>query len=351
MSEVMESQAGFGSPRFDAGAWSLRSYLPAALPVIGALLLLLLRIQMGGTHFIADGALMILALACYLTAATFHLLNLYAPSNLAQRLGLWLGSLGVFFNFSSWLIRWVGSRDREIDIFLRQGKSLAELPWFFRYIPFANLYDLSLAFAFGAGITTMLIAGRKNYRFLGAISLPLAALVLVLARFIGDEFINLPPVLDSYWRPIHVGIASLSYGVALVCYAAAFIYLLKDGVKPEAMAVWASVFGLAVIGTIDGRFGTFPVFTSGTYAASTFLQGSRMAFPLRVNIPLVGPLLIVASLLLVGVIFMFLRYLYKRDETGRIWGHRLLLAALAVQLIGIIALAVQVKMATPLGPC
>src|SRR5437588_4004293 len=287
--EVLPSQTGFGSPRFDTGAWSLRSYLPAALPVLGAFLLLLLRIQIGGAHFIADGALMILALACYLTAATFHLLNLYAPSNLAQRLGLWLGSLGVFFNFSSWLIRWVASRDREIEIFVRQGKSLAELPWFFRYIPFANLYDLSLAFAFGAGITTMLIAGRKNYRFLGAISLPLAALVLVLARFIGDEFINLPPVLDSYWRPIHVGIASLSYGVALVCFAAAVIYLLKDGLKPEAMAVWASVFALAVIGTIGGRFGTFPVFTTGTYAASTFTQGSHMTLPFRLHVPFVGP--------------------------------------------------------------
>jgi ABC-type transport system involved in cytochrome c biogenesis permease subunit len=61
--------------------------------------------------------------------------------------------------------------------------------------------------------------------------LPLAALVLTLARFIGDEFIDLPPVLDSYWRPYHVGVASLSYGVALVCFAVAVIYLLKDNVK------------------------------------------------------------------------------------------------------------------------
>src|SRR2546423_666074 len=157
MSDVLKSPADFGSPTFDTGAWSLRSYLPAALPVFGALLMLLLRIQFGGAHFINDGALMMLA----------------------------------------------------------------------------------------------------------------------LARFIGDEFINLPPVLDSYWRPIHVGIASLSYGVALVCFAAAVIYLLKDGVKPESMAIWASIFGLAVIGTIGGRFGTFLVFTTGRYAASTFMRGSR----------------------------------------------------------------------------
>src|SRR5205085_9458123 len=154
---------------------------------------------------------------------------------------------------------------QEVAVILRNG---VEIPWFFRYIPFANLYDLSLAFAFGAGITTLLIAHRKSFRFLGALSLPLASLILVLARFIGADFINLPPVLDSYWRPIHVGIASLSYGVALVCFAIAVIYLLKDGVKPESMAICAAIFGLAVFATIS-RYSVFWPSTFGTYTAST----------------------------------------------------------------------------------
>jgi ABC-type transport system involved in cytochrome c biogenesis permease subunit len=347
MSEVLKSQADFGSPRLDTGAWSLRSYLPAALPVIGAFLMLFLRIQLGSAHFIDDSALMMIALACYLTAATFHLLNLYAPSNLAQKLGLWLGALGVFFNFSSWLVRWVAARDREIDIFVRQGRNLADLPWVFRYIPFSNLYDLSLAFAFGAGITTMLIAGRKNYRFLGAFSLPLAALILLLARFIGSELMNLQPVLDSYWRPIHVGIASLSYGIALVCFATAVVYLLKDGVKPEAMSIWAALFGLAVLATISH----YSVFTSATYAASAFMNGSRMALPLRANIPWVGPVLVLAGLLLLATIALFIRHLYQQDERARVWGHHLLKAALIMQALAIVLLVAQVKAQTPLVPC
>src|SRR5947209_7361843 len=160
-----------------------KAYLPAILAVAGSVLMLVLRIQVGGAHFISDSGLMLLALACYLTAAVFHLTNLYAPSTTAQRLGLWLATSGVFFNLSSWLVRWVNARDQEVAVILRNG---GEMPWFFRYIPFANLYDLSLAFAFGAGITTLLIAHRKNFRFLGALSLPLASLILVLARFIGS---------------------------------------------------------------------------------------------------------------------------------------------------------------------
>jgi ABC-type transport system involved in cytochrome c biogenesis permease subunit len=342
MSEVLKAQAGFGSPRLDAGAWSLKSYLPAALPVVGSFLLLFLRIQFGKDHFIDDSALMMIALACYLTAATFHLLNLYAPSNMAQKLGLWLGSLGVFFNFSSWLVRWVAARDREIEIFIRQGRNLAELPWVFRYIPFANLYDLSLAFAFGAGITTMLISGRKNYRFLGAFSLPLAALILVLARFIGSELINLQPVLDSYWRPIHVGIASLSYGVALVCFAAAVIYLLKDGVKPESMAIWAAVFGLAVFATVS-RYSVFWPSTFGTYTSSTVVGESHVPLDLRADIPYVGWLLALAGLTLLGVIVAFIQYLRQQSEQARVWGHHLLRLSLIVQALAIGMLVYQVK--------
>ncbi len=58
------------------------------------------------------------------------------------------------------------------------------MPWAFRYVPFANLYDLSLAFAFGAGITTLLIMRREHFRLIAALSLPLAGLILVLAALV-----------------------------------------------------------------------------------------------------------------------------------------------------------------------
>ncbi|HEY0079030.1 MAG TPA: cytochrome c biogenesis protein CcsA [Pyrinomonadaceae bacterium] len=349
MSEVLKQPAVVGTPRFKLSQ-SLLDFLPALLAVVGAVLLTLLRIQLGGSRFISDGALMMLALACYLTAAVFHLTNLYAPSALFQRLGLWSATAGVFFNLSSWGVRWIAAHDRELEIITRQG---GEMPWFFRYIPFANLYDLSLAFAFGAGITTLLIAHRQSFRFLGAVTLPLASLILILARFIGGEFINLPPVLDSYWRPIHVGIASLSYGVALVCFAVAVIYLLKDGVKTEAMSIWAALFALSIFATIS-RFSVFAPSTFGTYSASTVLptqSGGRMSLPLRADIPYVGWILVLGAVLLVGVVVAFIRYLAKQDETARVWGHRLLKASLLVQALAIGMLVYQVKTLTDVGVC
>ena len=80
------------------------------------------RVSKSAQKFISDGALMMIALACYIFAALFQLTNLYAPSEMAQKIGLWSATLGVFFNFSSWLVRWVGAYDREIAMTARKRK-------------------------------------------------------------------------------------------------------------------------------------------------------------------------------------------------------------------------------------
>ena len=54
-----------------------------------------LRIEIG-TRFVSDGALMMVALACYILAALFQLTNLYAPSEMAQKIGLWCGATRRF---------------------------------------------------------------------------------------------------------------------------------------------------------------------------------------------------------------------------------------------------------------
>ena len=316
------------------------SYLPAIVALTGAFVMLGLRVQVGAS-FISDGALMMLALAAYLFAALFHLTNLYAPSQMARNLGLWTATLGVFFNFSSWLVRWVAAYDYEIAKMRLAGNM--ESPWVFRYVPFANLYDLSLAFAFGAGIATLLLARRRNFQILSAFTLPLAALILVLARFIGNEFIDLPPVLDSYWRPIHVGVASLSYGVALVCFAVAVIYLLKDNAKVEAMAIWANVFVLGIIASIS----KFSVFTDFVYRAGLFLPnpsgGKPFSAPFRLEIPYAGPALVVAGLLSLAVIVAFLLYLYQNNEPARKAGLWLLKLAFVAQIVAVVFLVSGIK--------
>jgi ABC-type transport system involved in cytochrome c biogenesis permease subunit len=321
-------------------AW--KSYIPASFAIGGSFALLLIRVNVDGQHFISDGALMMLALASYLIAAVFHLTNLYAPFRFAEKLGMWAATLGVFFNLSSWLLRWVAAYDRELSIFNSQGTGAADMPWVFRYVPFANLYDLSLAFAFGAGVTTLLVMRRHHFRAVAALSLPLASIILVLARFIGSELIDLPPVLDSYWRPIHVGIASLSYGIALVCFAVAVLYLLKDGLQIEKMSIWTSAFALGVFLTIS-KFSVFSPTTFGTYTSSVFTGTSRMSLALRADIPYVGWMIVAAAALLIASAIGYGLYVSKDDLNARKWANRFLYGALAMQGAGIAMLVYQLK--------
>src|SRR4051794_6013324 len=295
---------------------NFRSYIPFAIAILGAFAIAGWRVSAGGTHFITDSALMMLALAAYCFAAVFYLTNMYAPFRFAEKFGMWTATLGVFFNLASWLVRWAAAYDREWAIFNSQGANPADMPWVFRYVPFANLYDLSLAFAFGAGVTTLLVMRRQQFRIVAALSLPLAAIILVLARFIGSEMMELPPVLDSYWRPIHVGVASLSYGIALVCFAVAVLYLLKDGLEVEKMAIWTSAFALAVFATVS-KFSVFSFATFGTYTASTFVGDSRQSLALRADIPYVGWFIVAATLLLGLSVAGYAMFLAKGDSNWR----------------------------------
>jgi cytochrome c-type biogenesis protein CcsB len=347
MSQAMKSiNAAMGAkeaavPQIGLGNLPLANFLPAILPFVGAFLLLAARIKFGASAAPADFSLIVLAALCYMTASVSLMTNFWAPVKFLQKLGLATASLGFFFNFSSWLIRWVARG--EAENWKRMTDQLTgeyHSWWFFSYVPFANLYDLSVAFAFGAAFATLLLGARENSRFVGALSFPLITLVLLLSIFIGNTFQPLMPVLDSYWRPIHVGVASMSYGVALVSFALAVIYLIKDGVKSEAIGVAVTAFfivGYVVVWLMSGFKAFDPL--SFSYGLSPVLAGQQGLINIEASVPLPGVGLLhgLSLLALIGMSACFLAYLFKNNEGARRIGHLLLRASLVLQ-IAVIAL-------------
>lgn len=318
---------------------SIVNYLPALLPLIGAFLVVAARIKFGASAVPNDGALVVLAVLCYLISAASLLTNFWAPIGFLQRLGLWTLSLGFFFNFSGWLVRWVAAGDRENWIRMtNQITGEYHFWWFFSYIPYANLYDLSVAFAFGAGFATLLVSQRENSRFIGAVSTPLISLILLLAIFIGSEFINLPPVLDSYWRPIHVGVASLSYGVALVSFAMAVMYLIKDGVKMEAMALTVAAFVVVAyvfVWLMGGVKGLDPFSLSFRLNPGVVHPNGFSNSGARVALPGVGLWATLSLLLFFASAVCFALYIYRKNESARGYGHWLMRASIVTQVVTI----------------
>lgn len=337
------------TPQFDLRRPAIMNFLPALLPIVGAILMLLARRQMGNGNFIDDGALLVIALLCYIFAAAMHLTDLFAPIQGLSKVAMWTASLGFFFNLSSWLVRWVNMGDREAWRRMTDHDGVYHAWWFFSYIPLANLYDLSIGFAFGAAFTMLLIEHRPNTRFVGTVTLPLICLVLILAIFIGNEINHLQPVLDSYWRPIHVGDAMISYGISLVSFACALMYLLKDGVKPESMGIFTSLFTLANFllfskafhfSTFDFRLTPMRPVEGGGWAAVS---------PLRVALPGVGPVVALSMVLLVVVTACFLFYVLKQNEQAKRFGHLALKASLVTQAVGLGLIFYQIKAVKNIG--
>lgn len=307
-------------------------WAPVAVPLMAALLIVWARLEFGETKFLYDGSLIVLALICYLFAAIIGLMELYADRQMLGRWGLWMAASGLGLNAAAWGTRWIAAGDRE-----------GWIRWAFRYVPFANLYDLSIAFSMGAALATVVICRKKEARVIMGVSMLMSALIVMLAIFLGREFIDLPPVLDSYWRPIHVGIASLSYGVVLVCFSIATLYLIKDGFKIEAMGVFVALMGLGIYAFINRADLLF----SGAYGMSVFLtdavSGQRAPLPLRATIPFAGPLMIGALILLVVALALLARDLYHDQTTNRKNAFRVMWGSFALQVASIGVIIYQMR--------
>ncbi|MFP5263192.1 MAG: cytochrome c biogenesis protein CcsA [Blastocatellia bacterium] len=312
-------------PEKVAGLW------PVFAPVALAALFIVARIYAGRpVGFLYSDALVMLALISYISAAVLLVTNLFVKEDVLNRLGLITTSMGFCFNLSGWMIRWVEAGDKEG---WKEG-----INGIWRYYPLDNLYALTLGFCAGAALTTLVVIRKPKYRVLGALSMPILVVILSLGMLLGSGLSTLMPILDSYWRPIHVTIATVGYGVCLVSFGLAFAYLLKDGIRSEAVAIAVALYGLLVFGTVGGHSS---VLFHGEYTVNLFMGKSPL--PVRAEIPGLGPLMVVALLALVAAVVLFTRDHLNRNESVRKWGWRFFRGAAVLQALVLVFLFYQLK--------
>lgn len=309
-------------------------FIPVIAPMLLALTFLLARIYIGPKGFLYEGALTVLALVCYISAAVILVTNLFVRENVLRKLGLWSTALGVCFNFSGWMMRWIEAGDAE------GWKAGINGVW--RYFPLDNLYPLTLGFCFGGAMTTLIIIRKEKYQHLGAMSMPIVTVILTVAMMLGNAISTLPPILDSYWRPIHVSIATIAYGVCLVSFGLALAYILRDGARTEALGIGAALFGLLIYGTISRG----QVFLGMEYSSS--LAMGRSALPVRTVLPGVGPLMTLTLITIALALVLFVIDWVRRDAKANSIAWRLFAAAAGLQGIVLATLFYQLKNATNL---
>jgi cytochrome c-type biogenesis protein CcsB len=93
--------------------------------------------------------------------------------------------------------------------------------------PFANMYEFSIAFAWGVQGAYLYFERRYHQRVIGLIALPVTLALLLYATTIPSTADPLVPALqNSLLLTAHVAVAIVAYGSFSIAFAAAVLYLI-----------------------------------------------------------------------------------------------------------------------------
>lgn len=95
--------------------------------------------------------------------------------------------------------------------------------------PFANMYEFSVAFAWGALLANAYFLRRYRQWTVGAIVLPVALGLLLYSTTISSTASPLVPALqNNLLLTVHVATAVIAYGAFAVAFAAALLYVVQS---------------------------------------------------------------------------------------------------------------------------
>ncbi len=94
--------------------------------------------------------------------------------------------------------------------------------------PFSNMYEFSLAFAWGALVIYLYFEFRYHFRTLALLVLPVVFGLLLYATTVPNDIQPLVPALqNNLLLTVHVVVAIIAYGAFTVAFAAGVLYLVQ----------------------------------------------------------------------------------------------------------------------------
>ncbi len=316
---------GVGREETRGAGWPHVELLYVGIPVGVAGAFLLLQWRAVVAPLASETPLVVLALIHHAGAAVFYWLHVYQRDALLERLGLWVTAVGIGLNAAAW-----GTRGLIVG-----------------HYPLSNLYDTALFFALMTAAASLVATRTSRQSLLGAMIMPMAALLVVLGLLYGNDVRDLPPVLVSYWRLIHVTVAMAGYGLCTVSFVTAVLYLVKDRVRVELIAVFALMFPVLTYALVSG--GT--ILSQGVFFVKVLLDGQRIPMDpenrefLRAIVPSVGAIFRVAFMGSVFAVIAFAISALTERSFVRAIGHWTTRLVLLVQGIGVLVLFLQLRQA------
>jgi cytochrome c-type biogenesis protein CcsB len=190
------------------------------------------------------------SLACYLISTIFYLFFLSFDKKKIEFIGHASLLAGFIIHFLSTLLRYTQAG----------------------YTPITNLHE-ALSF-FSLCVAGFFLFLKRTYKIsiLGSVIVPVLTLMLIWALTFPSEIKPLPPVLQSYWLPIHTIFAFIGNAIFLVSFFVSLLYLvLERGIKKKRFSPISKRFpSLEALDSINYRcmsYG-FPFLTIGIITGS-----------------------------------------------------------------------------------
>ena len=198
---------------------------------------------------------LLIALVLYLVSTVFYLLSLLNRKEVLEK-------TGYYVLLAAFVVHLAGTTFRYV---------LAG------YTPITNLHE-SLSF-FALCTAAFFVYLRRSYRIagLGSIILPFIAAMVTWAVTMPSPIRPLPPVLQSYWLPIHTIFAFLGNAIFLVGFVVSIVYLLAERdlkKKKKLHTIFRSFPSLETLDRINYRcmsYG-FPFLTAAIITGSIWAE-------------------------------------------------------------------------------
>jgi cytochrome c-type biogenesis protein CcsB len=112
--------------------------------------------------------------------------------------------------------------------------------------PFTNIYEMLLSSVWALAALTLITEKRFGIKVIGAVTMPLAVVGLVLMQLLRTEVHPLVPLLQSNWLSVHVTLAILAYAACALSFALAIMFLIQDKMKTETFLAITGAVTLAI---------------------------------------------------------------------------------------------------------
>ncbi len=211
---------------------------------------------------------------------------------------------------------------------------------------FSNMFEMVLMFSWGVVAMQLLAEWKFEAKYFGAVTIPVAALALVLLQVLPGEIRPLVPALQSTWLQIHVTLAVLSYAGFTLAFAAGVLYLIKDGTSARTFLTWVSalvtgVYGAIALTSIGRGMNLLMPAWDAEHGEKIFL-GPKQA--LMVPLGSLGwPVIIVAALAVSALAANFMRTVRAEVGKSNQRAERIFQGTVIAQVVVLIALFAKVK--------